>query len=105
MFAWIDQILHIFRPTPAALDHMRLGPEDNPNNPLMVSCCKIVLLGMTSYARSHKLQFFTWDTLHGELSWWKHLEAEIVRLSEMGFTQVWIPPPNKAAVPVRSSDS
>lgn len=37
MFSWIDQILHIFRPTPAALDHMRLGPEDNPNNPLMAS--------------------------------------------------------------------
>ncbi|KAF8729375.1 hypothetical protein AX14_009784 [Amanita brunnescens Koide BX004] len=80
MFAWIEQILYMLRASPAALNHMRLGPEDNPNNPLM-------------------LQFFTWDALHEDLSWWKHLEAEIVRLSEMGFTQVWIPPPNKAEVP------
>ncbi|KAJ7364056.1 glycoside hydrolase family 13 protein [Mycena albidolilacea] len=63
-----------------ALPRMRLGPEDNPDNPLM-------------------LQFFTWDTLHSELSWWKHLEHEIPKLAEMGFTQVWLPPPNKGAEP------
>ncbi|KAF8626998.1 hypothetical protein AX15_004582 [Amanita polypyramis BW_CC] len=70
----------MFQTSPAALPHMRLGPEGNTDNPLM-------------------LQFFTWDTLHKELSWWKHVEAEMTRLAKMGFTQVWIPPPNKAAVP------
>ncbi|KAK2460347.1 hypothetical protein APHAL10511_007736 [Amanita phalloides] len=80
MLTCIDWILHKFGRSDAALPRMRLGPEDNLNNPLM-------------------LQFFTWDTLHKELSWWKHLESETARLSEMGFTQVWIPPPNKAAVP------
>ncbi|KAJ7756441.1 glycoside hydrolase family 13 protein [Mycena maculata] len=59
-----------------ALPRMRLGPEDNPDNPLM-------------------LQFFTWDTTHDEMSWWKHLEVEIPKLAEMGFTQLWLPPPNK----------
>ncbi|KAJ7274379.1 alpha amylase [Mycena haematopus] len=61
-----------------ALPRMRLGPEGNPDNPLMV-------------------QFFTWDTLNNEMSWWKHLESEIPQLAKMGFTQVWIPPPNKGA--------
>ncbi|KAJ7650240.1 glycoside hydrolase family 13 protein [Roridomyces roridus] len=57
---------------------MRLGPEGNPDNPLM-------------------LQFFTWDALHSELSWWKHLELEIPKLAAMGVTQLWLPPPNKGA--------
>jgi alpha-amylase len=35
------------------------------------------------------------------MSWWKHLEAEIPALAKMGFTQIWLPPPNKAAVTVR----
>jgi hypothetical protein len=35
------------------------------------------------------------------MSWWKHLETEIPALAKMGFTQVWLPPPNKAAVKVR----
>ena len=38
IFAWIDRVLQSFRPSPAALTDMRLGPEDNPNNPLMVTC-------------------------------------------------------------------
>ncbi|KAK7033141.1 glycoside hydrolase family 13 protein [Favolaschia claudopus] len=66
--------------SPPALPRMRLGPEGNTDNPLM-------------------LQFFTWDTLNSELSWWKHLESEIPRLANMGFTQVWLPPPNKGAQP------
>ncbi|PFH52986.1 glycoside hydrolase family 13 protein [Amanita thiersii Skay4041] len=57
---------------------MRLGPEDNSDNPLM-------------------LQFFTWDTLHPDMSWWQHFEREVPRLAKMGFTQAWLPPPNKAA--------
>ncbi|KAJ6513236.1 alpha amylase [Mycena sanguinolenta] len=63
-----------------ALPRMRLGPEGNPDNPLMI-------------------QFFTWDTLKTEQSWWNHLASEIPQLAAMGFTQVWIPPPNKAAHP------
>ena len=43
-----------------------------------------------------KLQFFTWECKHDSMSWWKHLENEIPQLARMGFTQVWLPPPNKA---------
>ncbi|KAJ3567408.1 hypothetical protein NP233_g6388 [Leucocoprinus birnbaumii] len=43
------------------------------------------------------IQFFTWDTLLEDLTWWKHFENEIPRLVELGFTQVWLPPMNKAA--------
>lgn len=35
------------------------------------------------------------------MSWWKHFEAEVGNLADLGFTQVWLPPPNKAMVPVR----
>ncbi|KAJ7707693.1 alpha amylase [Mycena rosella] len=42
-----------------------------------------------------QLQFFTWDAKHNDMSWWRHFEAEIPNLAEMGFTQVWLPPPNK----------
>ncbi|KAF8149917.1 glycoside hydrolase family 13 protein [Crassisporium funariophilum] len=65
---------------PSPLQYMRLGPEGRDANPLM-------------------LQFFTWDCLHDTLSWWKHFETEVPRLAELGFTQVWLPPPNKAAEP------
>ncbi|XP_006459524.1 hypothetical protein AGABI2DRAFT_184188 [Agaricus bisporus var. bisporus H97] len=64
--------------TPPALERMRLGPNDNANNPLMI-------------------QFFTWDALKEDTSWWKHLENEVPRLVELGFTQAWLPPMNKAA--------
>ncbi|TRM64663.1 glycoside hydrolase superfamily [Schizophyllum amplum] len=63
---------------PTALSRMRLGPEETDQNPLMI-------------------QFFTWDALRDDMSWWQHLEQELPELSRMGFTQVWIPPPNKAA--------
>ncbi|KAG6873929.1 hypothetical protein C0995_008968 [Termitomyces sp. Mi166 len=62
---------------PAALPRMRLGPESS-DNPLM-------------------LQFFTWQAKHDTLSWWRYLEAELPQLAKMGFTQLWLPPPNKAA--------
>ncbi|KAH0833317.1 glycoside hydrolase family 13 protein [Lanmaoa asiatica] len=42
------------------------------------------------------IQFFTWDAQHPDMSWWKHFEDELPRLAELGFTQVWLPPPNKA---------
>ncbi|TFK40368.1 glycoside hydrolase family 13 protein [Crucibulum laeve] len=70
-----------FQTPPPALDRMRLRPEGSTQNPLM-------------------LQFFTWDCLHESLSWWKHLETEVPKLAEMGFTQIWLPPPNKAAEPL-----
>lgn len=34
------------------------------------------------------------------MSWWKHFETEVPALAELGVTQVWLPPPNKAMVPV-----
>ena len=46
-----------------------------------------------------EIQFFTWDSYNGEMSWWTHLKAEIPNLAAQGFTQVWVPPPNKAAKP------
>ncbi|KAF8968147.1 glycoside hydrolase family 13 protein [Flammula alnicola] len=73
-------ILDIFQAPPSPLLYMRLGPEGRDANPLMV-------------------QFFTWDCLHESLSWWKHFETEIPHLAELGVTQVWLPPPNKAAEP------
>lgn len=49
------------------------------------------------------MQFFTWESKHAELSWWKHFEREVSALNELGVTQVWLPPPNKAMVPVHIS--
>ncbi|KDR76242.1 hypothetical protein GALMADRAFT_247535 [Galerina marginata CBS 339.88] len=83
MFAkLISWIAEAFQAAPAPLTYMRLGPAERLKdaNPLMI-------------------QFFTWDCLHPSLSWWKHFEAEIPRLAELGVTQVWLPPPNKAAEP------
>ncbi|KIK63074.1 glycoside hydrolase family 13 protein [Collybiopsis luxurians FD-317 M1] len=66
------------RQDPVPLSYMKLGPELSKENPLMI-------------------QFFTWDSKATGTSWWKHFENEIPMLAEMGFTQVWLPPPNKAA--------
>ncbi|THH01455.1 hypothetical protein EW026_g1248 [Hermanssonia centrifuga] len=63
---------------PPSLPRMRLSPEGHGNNPLMV------------------LQFFTWESKHPDMSWWKHFETEVPTLAELGFTQIWLPPPNKA---------
>lgn len=30
------------------------------------------------------------------MSWWQHFESEVPQLAELGVTQVWLPPPNKA---------
>ena len=49
-----------------------------------------------------QIQFFTWESKHPDMSWWKHFESEMATLAELGVTQVWLPPPNKAMVPVRS---
>ncbi|EEB88062.1 hypothetical protein MPER_14321, partial [Moniliophthora perniciosa FA553] len=67
----------LFSQAVPALDNMKLRPDGSTENPLMI-------------------QFFTWDCLKEDVSWWKHLEDEIPALSAMGFTQIWLPPPNKA---------
>ncbi|KAJ3507016.1 hypothetical protein NLJ89_g6539 [Agrocybe chaxingu] len=81
MFAKLKSWLVAFKPPPSPLLYMRVGPVRKDANPLM-------------------LQFFTWDTLHDNMSWWKHFETEVPRLASLGFTQVWLPPPNKAAEPL-----
>ncbi|KAF4614271.1 hypothetical protein D9613_007816 [Agrocybe pediades] len=84
MFAKLKNFIKgALRTPPAPLTYMRLGPPGSlkDSNPLMI-------------------QFFTWDCLHETLSWWKHFEEEIPRLASLGITQVWLPPPNKAAEPV-----
>ncbi|ETW83039.1 glycoside hydrolase family 13 protein [Heterobasidion irregulare TC 32-1] len=60
-----------------SLSKMDLGPRKNSRNSLMI-------------------QFFTWDTLHPNMSWWAHFEQEVPNLADLGVTQVWLPPPNKA---------
>ncbi|CAE6414982.1 unnamed protein product [Rhizoctonia solani] len=45
------------------------------------------------------VQFFEWDSTGGNISWWKHFENEVPRMKELGVTQVWLPPPNKAMRP------
>ena len=45
------------------------------------------------------IQFFEWDSTAGDISWWRHFENEVPRLKELGVTQVWLPPPNKAMRP------
>ncbi|KAF9066613.1 glycoside hydrolase family 13 protein [Rhodocollybia butyracea] len=68
----------LFFSRPAPLSYMKLGPDGSKDNPLMI-------------------QFFTWESLSTGVSWWKHLENEIPTLAELGITQIWLPPPNKAA--------
>lgn len=80
---------------------MRLGPEENSENPLMV--CHTWLMHDINESVSHiriQLQYFTWESKHPTLSWWQHFGNEVPRLAEMGFTQVWLPPPNKAMAKV-----
>lgn len=80
MFAKLrNRAFGVFGESPPSLPRMRLGPENSLDNPLM-------------------LQFFTWESQHESMSWWRHLEAEIPVLGKMGFTQIWLPPPNKASV-------
>ncbi|KAJ2987362.1 hypothetical protein NUW54_g9445 [Trametes sanguinea] len=74
--------LAFWRNSPPALLNMRLRPTSNDENALMV-------------------QFFTWESLHPEMSWWRHFETQIPDLAALGTTQVWLPPPNKAMRKVR----
>lgn len=91
----------VFEPT-AALHRMQLGPESF-DNPLMVwrnpAMCRYSRSQVVSFPQ---LQFFTWEARHNNLSWWGHLESEVPQLAKMGFTQIWLPPPNKAAENVRN---
>ncbi|KAF8442339.1 glycoside hydrolase family 13 protein [Boletus edulis BED1] len=73
ILSWFDRLRLSF--VGPALPQMRLGP-DNSQNPAMI-------------------QFFTWDAQHPDMSWWKHFKTELPRLAELGFTQAWLPPPNK----------
>ncbi|KAF9238489.1 glycoside hydrolase family 13 protein [Melanogaster broomeanus] len=73
--SWIDSLQVRF--VNPALPKMQLGPDGTSQNPVMI-------------------QFFTWEAQHPDMSWWKHFETEMPRLAELGFTQVWLPPPNKA---------
>lgn len=75
----LSKMKSLLQGPPLPLQYMDVGPKDR--NPLM-------------------FQFFTWDHLNDDMSWWKYFELEIPRLVELGFTHVWLPPPNKAAKPV-----
>lgn len=84
LVTWLASLL---QPRKPALPGMQMKQDESEDNPLM-------------------MQFFTWDaakdwdkTKHSTVSWWKYFEDEIPRLAQMGVTQVWLPPPNKAAVP------
>ncbi|KAI0367737.1 alpha amylase [Pilatotrama ljubarskyi] len=75
LLAW--ERLAFWRNPPPALPNMRLSPKGGDENPLL-------------------LQFFTWESSHPQMSWWKHFESEVPDLAALGVTQVWLPPPNKA---------
>ena len=81
------------RDFPGALTRMSLGPDNYSGNALMVkqSNSEHALLP-NSFS---KIQFFTWNSAHPDMSWWKHFETEVPQLAELGVTQVWLPPPNK----------
>lgn len=98
MFSSIGQWFSSLTQVPPALDHMRLGPGDNENNPLMVRNPICVIIEFTIPTHNlQQIQFFTWDALQEDMTWWKHFEREVPRLAGLGFTQVWLPPMNKAA--------
>jgi len=73
--SWFERLRLSF--VSPALPQMRLGPDKSSQNPVMI-------------------QFFIWDAQHPYMSWWKHFESELPRLAQLGFTQVWLPPPSKA---------
>jgi hypothetical protein len=77
---------------------MDLGPTKNTENPVMVSFSQSGLF--VKCLRFGQIQFFTWDCKHPELSWWKYFEKTIPDLENLGFTQVWLPPPHKAMIKV-----
>jgi len=85
---------------PCPLDDMDLGPTKNTENPVMVSCLQRRNPWM-KYRFFGQIQFFTWDCEHPQLSWWKYFERKVPDLESLGFTQVWLPPPNKATIKVR----
>lgn len=98
----IDWLLgHVRRYPPPALDGMRLGPVGRKENALMVCFCPVIGRERLNSHCCSQLQFFTWESKHPSMSWWSHFESEAPVLAEMGVTQVWLPPPNKAMSKVR----
>lgn len=83
------------RDFPGALTRMSLGPDNYSGNALMVKLSLPVKFKSRSLTQFPKIQFFTWDSAHPDMSWWKHFETEVPQLAEFGVTQVWLPPPNK----------
>jgi alpha-amylase len=99
LFDWLPES---WRPWPSpALPGMRLAPESNADNPLMVSPSPRARRGGAHADSVLELQAFTWDAQHKGKSWWAHLEEETGRLRELGFSQLWLPPAHKAMRPVR----
>lgn len=82
------------------LDMMDLGPTKNTENPVMVSLLQRWAPRM-NLIRLRQIQFFTWESKHPTLSWWKYFEKTVPDLESLGVTQVWLPPPNKATTKAR----
>ncbi|KAF8520501.1 glycoside hydrolase family 13 protein [Gautieria morchelliformis] len=77
---FVEELLDRFSDPQPSLSGMDLGVREDGQNPLMI-------------------QFFEWDSRGTEeRSWWQRFELEVPRLADMGFTQAWLPPPNKAMV-------
>jgi hypothetical protein len=102
LWYWLDCLL--LKWVPSSLPTMQLGPDGSSQNPTMVSCW-LLHAEMLIQNETLKVQFFTWDARHKDMSWWKHLATEAPHLAALGFTQIWLPPPNKAMEQVRVSSS
>lgn len=100
MYSFIQRWFSSPKHGSSSLDRMRLGPDNTDLNPLMVWVGSQVPTSLAN--SSSQIQFFTWDTLQDNISWWKHFENEVPHLVQLGFTQVWLPPMNKAAQKVSS---
>lgn len=87
-----------WRPQLPALSQMRLCSPESNQNALMVR--QVALYSQNADDSVEKMQFFTWDSRLEDMSLWKHLETESATLSSrFGVSQVWLPPPSKAAKP------
>ncbi|KAF8575962.1 glycoside hydrolase family 13 protein [Ramaria rubella] len=77
---FVEDAINCCRNPAPSLPRMDLGVREEGQNPLMI-------------------QFFEWGSRGTEeCSWWRRFELEVPHLAELGFTQAWLPPPNKAMV-------